>query len=46
MPTILAVIVIFGGGFAAGWAQGSKDGFKQAVDQLDRIVGLVGRRQK
>jgi hypothetical protein len=45
MGTLLALLGIFGAGFALGWAQGSKDGFNKAVEQLERIVKQVERRR-
>lgn len=45
MMALLSLIGIFGAGFALGWAQGSKDGFSKAVDQLERIIRQVERQR-
>lgn len=45
MLSFLAIVGVFLCGFAAGWAQGSKDGFRHAVDQLEKIIRQVERRR-
>ena len=46
MGTLLALVGIFGAGFALGWAQGSKDGFAKAVEQLEKIISQVEKRHR
>lgn len=46
MGTVLALVVIFGAGFALGWSQGSKDGFNKAVDQMEKIITQVEKRHR
>lgn len=45
MSTLIALLIIIGCSYAAGWAQGSKDGFRKAVDQLEKIIKYMGARK-